>query len=169
VAAVPPGNEGVSTTARREYYDDPDAPAPNSLVVATSAVVTDGQGRILLQRRADSGNWALPGGAMEMHESLIDSVVREVREETGYDIEVTGLVGTYTDPRHIIAYTDGEVRRQFNICYTAKITGGELAISSESTELRFVAPGELDDLPMHPTQRLRLRHYLDRNGQPYLG
>jgi ADP-ribose pyrophosphatase YjhB (NUDIX family) len=159
----------VSITARREYYDDPDAPAPNSLVVATSAIVTDSQGRILLQRRADSGNWALPGGAMEMRESLTDSVVREVREETGYDIEVTGLIGTYTDPRHIIAYTDGEVRRQFNICYTVKITGGDLAISIESTEVRFVAPGKLDDLPMHATQRLRLRHYLDRNGQPFLG
>ncbi len=159
----------MSATARTEYYDYPDAPAPNSLVVATSAVVTDSQGRILLQRRADSGNWALPGGAMEMDESLTGSVAREVREETGYDIEVTGLVGTYTDPRHIIAYTDGEVRRQFNICYTARITGGELAISSESTDLRFVAPGELDGLPMHHTQRLRLRHYLDRNGQPYLG
>jgi ADP-ribose pyrophosphatase YjhB (NUDIX family) len=169
VEALPPGTEGVSTTARREYYDDPDAPAPNSLVVATSAVVTDSQRRILLQRRADSGNWALPGGAMETHESLTDSVVREVREETGYDVEVTGLVGTYTDPRHIIAYTDGEVRRQFNICYTAKITGGELAISSESTEVQFVEAGKLDDLPMHATQRLRLRHYLDRNGQPYLG
>jgi ADP-ribose pyrophosphatase YjhB (NUDIX family) len=134
VEALPPGTEGVSTTARREYYDDPDAPAP-----------------------------------METHESLTDSVVREVREETGYDVEVTGLVGTYTDPRHIIAYTDGEVRRQFNICYTAKITGGELAISSESTEVQFVEAGKLDDLPMHATQRLRLRHYLDRNGQPYLG
>ena len=155
--------------ARREYYNDPQAPAPNSLVVATSAVVTDDHGRILLQRRTDSGNWALPGGGMDMSESLADSVIREVKEETGFDIEVTGLVGTYTDPRHIIAYTDGEVRRQFNICFTAKITGGELAISDESTELRFVAPGELDNLPMHPTQRLRLRHYLDGNGQPYLG
>jgi ADP-ribose pyrophosphatase YjhB (NUDIX family) len=90
--------------ARREYYDDPAAPRPNSLVVATSAVVTDDQRRILLQRRTDSGNWALPGGAMEITESLTDSAVREVKEETGLDIEVTGLVGTYTDPRHVIAY-----------------------------------------------------------------
>ena len=52
--------------ARTEYYDDPAAPEPNSLVVATSAVVTDDAGRILLQRRADSGNWALPGGAMDL-------------------------------------------------------------------------------------------------------
>ena len=154
---------------RREYYDDPDAPTPNSLVVATSAVVTDDRGHILLQRRADSGNWALPGGGMEMTESLADSVTREVREETGYDIEVTGLVGTYTDPRHIIAYSDGEVRRQFNICYTARITGGELAISDESTHVRFVDPGEIDALPVHPTQRLRLQHYLENRNRPYLG
>lgn len=155
--------------ARREYYDDPDAPEPTSLVVATSAVVTDDDGRILLQRRADSGNWAMPGGGMEITESLTDSVIREVKEETGYDVQVTGLVGTYTDPRHIIAYTDGEVRRQFNICYTARIIAGELAISSESTEIRFVDPSDIPALPMHHTQQLRIRHYLERRDQPYLG
>jgi ADP-ribose pyrophosphatase YjhB (NUDIX family) len=155
--------------ARREFFDDPEAPEPNSLVVATSAVVTDDSGRILLQRRADSGNWALPGGGMELSESLTDSVIREVKEETGFDVEVTGLVGTYTDPRHIIAYTDGEVRRQFNICYTARITGGELAISSESTEIRFVAPAELARLQMHHTQQLRITHYLERRDRPHLG
>ena len=154
---------------RHEYYDDPVAPEPNSLVVATSAVVVDGRGRILLQRRADSGNWALPGGGMEVNESLTGSVIREVKEETGYQIEVTGLVGTYTDPRHIIAYSDGEVRRQFNICYTARITGGQLAISDESTEIRFVDRAALDELPMHPTQRLRLHHYLENRSCPYLG
>lgn len=155
--------------ARREYYDDPQAPAPNSLVVATSAVVTDDAGRILLQRRADSGNWALPGGGMENTESLADSVIREVKEETGLDVEVTGLVGTYTDPRHIIAYTDGEVRRQFNICYTARVTGGQLAISDESTEMAFIDPDELGSLPMHHTQRLRITHFLEKRDSPYLG
>ena len=139
------------------------------MVVATSAVVVDGQGRILMQRRADTGNWALPGGEMEMGESLTDSVIREVREETGYEIEVTGLVGTYTDPRHIIVYSDGEVRRQFNICYTARIVGGRLAVSGESTEVRFVDRATLGELPMHATQRLRLRHYLENRGCPYLG
>jgi ADP-ribose pyrophosphatase YjhB (NUDIX family) len=154
---------------RREYLNDPDAPEPNSLVVATSAVVVDGQGRVLLQRRADSGNWALPGGGMEMDESLAGSVIREVKEETGYDVEVTGLVGTYTDPGHIIAYSDGEVRRQFNICYTARIIGGEMRISDESTAIRFVDPTELAELPLHPTQRMRLGHFLERRAKPYLG
>ncbi|QKV93051.1 NUDIX domain-containing protein [Streptomyces sp. NA02950] len=155
--------------ARTEYYDDPDAPEPNSLVVAASAVVTDEEGRILLQRRRDNDLWALPGGGMEMTDSLPGTAVREVKEETGLDVEVTGLVGTYTDPRHVIAYTDGEVRRQFNVCFTARVVGGELVISDESTELRFVPQCELDSLPMHHTQRLRLSHFLENREGPYLG
>ncbi|PWI45872.1 NUDIX domain-containing protein [Streptomyces sp. ICBB 8177] len=154
---------------RTEYYDDSAAPKPNSLVVAASAVVTDEAGRILLQRREDSGLWALPGGGMEMGDSLPGAAVREVKEETALDIEITGLVGTYTDPRHVIAYSDGEVRRQFNVCFTARVTGGALAVSDESTELRFVAPDDLAVLPMHHTQRLRLRHYQEARDQPYLG
>lgn len=155
--------------ARTEYFDDPEAPRPNNLVVAASAVVTDGEGRILLQRRRDNNLWALPGGGVEMTDSLPGTAVREVKEETGLDIEITGLVGTYTDPRHVIAYSDGEVRRQFNICFTARTIGGRLAISEESTELRFVPADELDTLPMHHTQRLRIRHFLEPKDQPYLG
>ncbi|MEU4097766.1 NUDIX domain-containing protein [Streptomyces sp. NPDC026673] len=155
--------------ARTEYYDDPDAPAPNSLVVAASAVVTDDAGRILLQRRTDSGLWALPGGGMEMDDSLPGAAVREVQEETGLNVEITGLVGTYTDPRHVIAYSDGEVRRQFNVCFRARVVGGVLTISDESTELRFVAPDALDALPMHHTQRLRIEHFLENRGTPHLG
>ncbi|WP_030566445.1 NUDIX domain-containing protein [Streptomyces aureocirculatus] len=154
---------------RTEYYDDPQAPKPNSLVVAASAVVIDDRNRILLQRRRDNDLWALPGGGMEMSDSLPGTAVREVKEETGFDIEVVGLVGTYTDPRHVIAYSDGEVRRQFNVCFRARLVGGELAISDESTELRWVDPSELDDLPMHHTQRLRLKHALDGRSTPYLG
>jgi ADP-ribose pyrophosphatase YjhB (NUDIX family) len=155
--------------ARTEYYDDPEAPKPNSMVVAASAVVTDDQGRILLQRRSDNDLWALPGGGMELTESLPAAAIRQVKEETGLDVEITGLVGTYTDPRHIIAYTDGEVRRQFNVCFTARVTGGQLTISDELTELRFITPDEVADLPMHHTQHLRLEHYLQHRKSPHLG
>ncbi|WDO08013.1 NUDIX domain-containing protein [Streptomyces murinus] len=155
--------------ARTEYYNDPEAPKPNSLVVAASAVVTDHKGRILLQRRRDNSLWALPGGGMDISDSLPGAAVREVKEETGYDVEITGLVGTYTDPRHIIAYSDGEVRRQFNVCFTARIIGGHLRISDESTEIRFVDPEEINTLPMHHTQKLRIRHFLENRPIPYLG
>ncbi|MET7640709.1 NUDIX domain-containing protein [Streptomyces sp. NPDC005438] len=155
--------------SRTEFYDDPRAPKPNTVVVAASAVAVDGDGRILLQRRRDNRLWALPGGGMEMWESLPEAAVREVKEETGFDVEITGLVGTYTDPRHVIAYGDGEVRRQFNVCFRARIVGGSLSVSDESTEVRFVAAREIAPLDMHHTQRLRIDHYLAGSPEPYLG
>ncbi|MBB4914711.1 8-oxo-dGTP pyrophosphatase MutT (NUDIX family) [Streptosporangium saharense] len=157
------------TVARTEYYDDPDAPEPNSLVVGVSAVVVDDQGRVLMQRRVDNGLWALPGGGMDLTESVPQAAVREVREETGYDVEVTGLVGLYTDARHIIAYGDGEVRRQFNVCLTARLVGGSLTVSDESTDVRWVGQEEIKTLPMHDTQRLRIGHFLDGAATPYVG
>ncbi|MBB5917615.1 ADP-ribose pyrophosphatase YjhB (NUDIX family) [Nocardia transvalensis] len=156
-------------SARRDYYRDPTAPKANSLVPGGSALVVDGQGAILMQRRRDSGNWALPGGVMEVGETLEQCVVRETKEESGLDIEITGLLGIYTDPAHVIEYADGEVRREFNVTYLGRVCGGQLAISDESTEVRFVRPDELSDLPVHETIRLRLRHHAERRDQPYLG
>ena len=75
--------------ARIDYYNDPDAPAANSVVPSTTAVVTDDQARILLIRRRDNDLWALPGGGMELGESIVETAVREVKEETGLNIEVT--------------------------------------------------------------------------------
>ncbi|MFI1617146.1 NUDIX domain-containing protein [Streptomyces lydicus] len=138
------------------------------MVVFTATVHAPTQ-RLCLQRRRDNDLWALPGGGMEMTDSLPGTAVREVKEETGLDVEITGLVGTYTDPRHVIAYTDGEVRRQFNVCFTARLVGGKLAISDESTELRFIHPDEIGDLPMHHTQQLRIQHFLEHRERPYLG
>ncbi|MGW1183821.1 helix-turn-helix domain-containing protein [Streptomyces drozdowiczii] len=96
---------------------------------------------------------------------------RPLADVPGIELRTHGttLVGTYTDPRHVIAYSDGEVRRQFNVCFTARVVGGNLAISDESTELGFVAPEEHDSLSMHHTQRLRIRHFLEHRAFPYLG
>ena len=66
---------------------------------ATAAVVFDAQGRILLHRRTDNGKWALPGGAIEIGETADQTVVREVLEETGYEVSVVRLVGATPDPR----------------------------------------------------------------------
>jgi ADP-ribose pyrophosphatase YjhB (NUDIX family) len=153
---------------RVDYYDDPDAPAPNSLVPGGSALVVDDQGRIRLQRRTDSGNWSLPGGAMELGETLGDAVVRETREETGLNVELTGILGIYTDPRHVIAYADGETRQEFVVVYTARVIGGELAVSDESTEVAFVDPADIAGLPMHESVRLRIGHWIEGQA-PYIG
>ncbi|MET7738899.1 NUDIX domain-containing protein [Streptomyces sp. NPDC005385] len=149
--------------ARRDYEDDPDAPEANSLVPAASAVVVDDSGRILLQRRADNAMWALPGGSMNIGESLPDCAVRETREETGYEVEVVGLVGTYTNPGHVFAYDDGEVRQEFSICFLARPTGGELAVSDESTDVRWFEPADVDALPMVPSIRKRVDDWRSGN------
>ncbi|MCX4615422.1 MULTISPECIES: NUDIX hydrolase [Streptomyces] len=149
--------------ARRDYEDDPNAPAANSLVPAASTVVVDDSGRILLQRRSDNGMWALPGGAMNIGESLPDCAVRETREETGYDVEITGIVGTYTNPRHVFAYDDGEVRQEFSICFLARPVAGQLAVSEESTDVRWFLSEEVDALPMLPSIRKRVNDWRDGN------
>jgi ADP-ribose pyrophosphatase YjhB (NUDIX family) len=156
-------------STRTEHYHEASAPKPNSLVPAASAIVADDDGRILLQRRRDSGYWALPGGTMNLGESISQTVVREVEEETGLRVEPTGLVGIYTDPDHIIEYSDGEVRQQFNVCYTARVIGGSLAISDESTALRFVAIEELDSVPIHESTKMRIDRFIARIPTPHLG
>ncbi len=153
---------------RVEYFDDPNAPKPNSLVVAVSAVITDETGNILLQRRTDNDLWGLPGGGMELGESIGQAVVRETKEETGLDIEPTAIVGIYSDPGHIIAYADGEVRQEFSICFRATVIGGDVSVADqESKEVRFVSKRDVDELEMHRSTRLRIEHALDRRSTPY--
>ena len=154
---------------RTDYYNDPDAPRPNSVVPSASAVVTDELGRILLIKRRDNKLWALPGGGHDVGETIEQTAVREVKEETGLDVEVTALTGIYTDPAHIVAFTNGEVRQQFSLCFTTRQTGGTLAIDHESTDIAWTHPDDIPALDVHPSMRLRINHYLEARSNPYLG
>ncbi len=155
--------------ARVDYFNDPNAPEANSIVPSVTVVALDDDGRVLLIHRTDNDLWALPGGGVDTGESAAGAAVRETREETGFDVEVTGLVGLYTDPRHVIAYDDGEVRQQFSICFSARIVGGECRTSSESKEVAFLAPHELNGMMIHPSMRLRIDHGLAHRSEPYIG
>jgi 8-oxo-dGTP pyrophosphatase MutT (NUDIX family) len=155
---------------RIDYYDDPDAPAANSMVPSVNVVIENSRGQILMIRRSDNDNWALPGGAIDLGESMIQAAVRETMEETGVDCEITGLVGIYTDPKHVILYTsNNEVRQEFSILLTARGTGGTPTPSSESTEVVWVEPPDVEGLTMDPSMRKRLGHYLEQRAAPYLG
>ena len=153
--------------ARRiDYYDDPDAPKPNSVVPAAVALVVREDGAVLLMRRTDNGNWALPGGAIEMNESVADAAIRETFEETGIRVEVIGLLGIYSNPGHVIHFTSNdEVRREFSIVVTARPVGGEPTTSTESSEVRWVAPTDLAGYKMGSAMRKRVDDYL-RGGGP---
>ncbi|MBV8942598.1 MAG: NUDIX domain-containing protein [Chloroflexi bacterium] len=153
---------------RVEYFDDPSAPIANSLVVAVTAIVTNDDGDLLMQKRTDNDLWGLPGGAMNIGESIGQAVTREVLEETALQIQPTGIVGIYSDPGHIIAYADGEVRQEFSICFTARIVGGQLTVGdTESTEVRFVKRSEIEQLSMGRSTRIRIQHFLERRTLPY--
>ena len=109
---------------RIDYLDDPAAPKATSVVPSANVIAVNGQGEILLIRRTDNGNWAVPGGGMDLGESITDTAVRETQEETGITCEITGLVGIYTNPHHVIHYTsNNEVRQEFSIVFTARPVG----------------------------------------------
>ena len=157
--------------ARVDYFNDPNAPAANSVVPSVAAAIRNDAGDILLIHKIDNDLWALPGGGHDAGESLTDTVVREVKEETGLDVEVVRLVGTYTNPNHVMAYDDGEVRQQFSLCFEAKWVGGKpREDGSETKEVRWVSPADLDRLNIHTSMRLRVDHALEETRtQPYLG
>ncbi|MFB4314760.1 NUDIX hydrolase [Actinomadura sp. 21ATH] len=152
---------------RIDYYDDPNAPKANSLVPSVNVVVTNDNGEILLIRRTDNDNWAVPGGAIDLGESVSQAAVRETREETGIECEITGIVGIYSDPKHLIHYTSNdEVRQEFSILLTGRPLSGEPTPSDESREVHWKAPADVESLQMDRSMRLRIGHYLEQRDKP---
>ena len=153
---------------RTDYYRDPNAPTANSLVPGASAIVTDDEGNVLMHRRRDSGLWALPGGVMDIGETIGQCAEREVEEETGLTVQAYRLVGVYSDPEHVFAYSDGEVRQEFSVCFACRILAGDIAISNESLEVKFWSVQDLDSVNMHPSIRQRLSHYLSGRSEAFI-
>jgi ADP-ribose pyrophosphatase YjhB (NUDIX family) len=146
---------------RTDYWDDPGAPAATSRKPSASVVLRNNRREILLLRRSGSGWWTIPTGALKKKETVTACAVRECREETGLTVELTGLVGVFSDPRHRIAYPDGEVRVPVNVCFHGQPVSGELTTDTESDEAAWVPPENLDDYHIHPAIRRRLSHALN--------
>ena len=151
--------------ARRiDYYDDPAAPPANSVKPAAATFVLHA-GRVLLTQRTDNGNWSMPSGAQDLGESLTQTAVRETLEETGINVRPTGVVGIFTDPRHVTHYTsDDEVRQEFSVVYRAEYVSGKPTPSPETSRVEWVPVDQLPTLPMDQSQRQRLRWALDQQG-----
>ncbi|CAI7975477.1 8-oxo-dGTP diphosphatase [Frankia sp. Hr75.2] len=153
---------------RIDYWDDPAAPKPTSRKSSASAVITDDTGRILLLHRPDNGLWTIPTGGVKKNETVAEAAIRETHEETGLEIEIAGLVGIFSDPRHLIEYADGEVRQPINICFRGTPTGGHLTTTDEASEVLWVSPSDIADFEIHPAIMLRIHHALATD-EPHLG
>ena len=153
--------------SRSDHYDDPLAPEPNSIVIAVSTFVLDESERLLTIRRTDNDLVALPGGRHELGETMTETAARETWEETGIVVEVTGLIGIFSNPDHVMAYDDGEVRQEFSICFRARPVGGAPRTSDESREVAWLTRSELEDADIHPSIRLRIARGFDPSAPPY--
>ena len=126
--------------------------------VGCSAVIFDeDREKILLTRREDNNQWCLPGGGMEPGESASETCVREVEEETGLQVTIKSLIGIYTTPDELIVYRDGNKIQLVALCFEAEIMGGELRLSSETTEYGYFSYQEIQelDLLLNHAQRIK--------------
>lgn len=101
------------------------------ILVFAGGCIFNEQGKVLLQRRGGSGLWGFPGGAIELGETPEMAAIREVKEETGLDVEVTRLIGIYTDAD--MAYPNGDKAHSICIAYELKAVGGQLACDADET------------------------------------
>jgi ADP-ribose pyrophosphatase YjhB (NUDIX family) len=153
--------------ARVDYWYDPAAPKPTSRKPSASVIVRNSAGELLL-RRPDSGRWTIPTGGLKKGETLKQCAVRECREETGLDVEVMSLAGLFSDPGHVIAYADGEVRQPVNACFAARVIGGGLTTTDEAADVAWVPLSSLDGYDIHPSIRRRIVHGLEDVTIPFV-
>ena len=122
----------------------PATPLSNRRIAAAAAIVFDAQQRILLHRRTDNGKWSLPGGVLEVGETAEQGVVREVREETGYEVRVVRLVGVYSDPQFTtVTYADGNTVCYVSLLFECEVLGGAPELNDESSAIDWFSPTDL--------------------------
>ena len=147
-------------------------PAPDPATTrrtAADAVVFDDAGRVLLQHRADFDMWGLPGGSIEAGETLIEAIVREVKEESGLDVKVVKLIGAYSEPEFTTTrYPDGNVVHYVSLTFECRVTGGTLRPQrGESKAVRFFDPHDLPE-PLLRDHLPRIRDALARRDVAFI-
>jgi len=144
---------------------EPDVSKAQQIRPSVSAVILNERRELLLQRRSDNGQWGLPGGSVEIGESVSEAIKREVQEETGLLIEVMRLVGVYSDPKlQVVRYPDGRVVHFINTCFECRIVGGQLRTCPETLELAYFEPATLPQM-LVSLHRVRITDALRRQAR----
>ena len=147
---------------------EPDVERALGVRPSVSAVIFDRRGRLLLQQRSDGGQWGLPGGSVEVGESVTAAVAREVLEETGLRVTVRRLIGVYSEPAlQVVRYPNGTVWHYVNLCFECVRRSGQLTLCDETLALDYFAPRRLP-ATLLPNHRIRIHDARARGARAYV-
>ena len=135
------------------------------LRLGCSASIFDEQGRVFLTRRADNGQWCLPGGGMEAGESVTEACEREVWEETGLRVRVKRLVGVYSHADQLVVYPDGNKAHIVALHFEAEIVSGQPALSNETTDFGYFTIEEIAELDFLGRHKERIVDTLENRSE----
>ena len=148
-------------TVRTDYYYRDDAPAVNSIRPAAAVAILNSKRELLMLHRKDNKKWTMPGGTLEFGESMTECALREVKEESGLDVIIKDIIGTYTDPNIRVSYSDGEVRQEFTIVYYGEALNYDVSLDDESSQFQWVSLDKVIGLPLADSQKRRIEDVLN--------
>ena len=128
------------------------------IILNCAGAIIERDGKILLQKRSDNGEWGLIGGLLELNETYEEAALREVREETGLEVRLESFIGIYHN--HDMVWSNGDAAHTIGAYFKASIVSGEPRVDEESLELRFFGRDELPYL-FAEDHRAAVRDYFD--------
>lgn len=148
------------------YIKDPDAPKPNkSLEPGTCAVILNKDNKIVLHKRNDSSFWALPGGVMEIGESVAQCCLREIKEELNLEVSIDKLIGIYTSPDCVFEWkddTNSKVWQIFVVAFLCKNDNEKIMLNDESVEAGWFSEKEIEKMETLPYVKEAIRDALHK-------
>jgi len=141
-------------------------PKPVTPLVGCDVFVLNEKSEVLLIQRADNGLWALPGGCHDLGETPKECAERECREESGYEVEVTDLLGVYSSNRYEYVSYPWKENEFCHLLFQAKLIGGRAQTSKESVKVEWFAESRLPQFS--DGHKVRVRFGFDANRNPNL-
>lgn len=131
-----------------------------------SVIVENERGEVLLEQRADTGDWAYVGGSVELYERVEDAAARELREETGLIADELTLLGVFSGEALRYTYPNGDQVSNVDVVFVCRRYHGQLQPEAGEVDcLRFFSPDRLPD-PLFPVNRPGLEAYLRSRARP---
>jgi 8-oxo-dGTP pyrophosphatase MutT (NUDIX family) len=114
----------------------------------SAVIFNEAREKVLLTKRADNDLWCLPGGGVDPGESVEETIIREVREETGLTVRVLRLIGVYSDPNSLVVYNEKTAVQIVALNFETEIISGEPGLSDETSDWGYYSLEEIDKLDM---------------------